>query len=142
MRGNLPPSFPLRLRRRPGRLQRAAAPRKGRRAKSRAAFRILNDYTFMAWTRPERQIALWKDDFLYPMTDRGAVHGTACAFIKANAVPPMKDQERKIFEEAFRVLRPRTPLPEFEVAFRPYADVSNVIRIRDGKLTVGLSDLL
>lgn len=50
--------------------------------------------------------------------------------------------EKEIFQEAFQSLRPRTPLPEFEITFRPYADVNSVIRIRDGKLVVGLSDLL
>ncbi len=50
--------------------------------------------------------------------------------------------EKEIFERVFRSLRPRTPLPEFEVKFRPYADINNVIRIRDGKVLVGLSDQL
>ena len=63
-------------------------------------------------------------------------------FPARSAAHPMKNPGRTIFEEVFRSLRPRTPLPEFEVAFRPYADVSNVIRIRDGRLLVGLSDLL
>jgi hypothetical protein len=48
----------------------------------------------------------------------------------------------QIFARAFRAIRPRTPLPEFEVRFRPYADVNNVIRLRGGKVEVGLSDLL
>ena len=48
----------------------------------------------------------------------------------------------EIFREAFRTLRPRTPAPEIEVEFRPYADINNVIRIRDGRLVVGLSDML
>jgi predicted metal-dependent hydrolase len=47
-----------------------------------------------------------------------------------------------MFAKAFRAIRPRTPLPEFEVRFRPYADVNNVIRMRDNKVMVGLSDLL
>jgi hypothetical protein len=48
----------------------------------------------------------------------------------------------KIFAKAFRAIRPRTALPEFDVRFRPYADINNVIRVREGKLEVGLSDLL
>jgi hypothetical protein len=48
----------------------------------------------------------------------------------------------QIFAKAFRAIRPRAPLPEFEVRFRPYADVNHVIRLRDGKVEVGLSDLL
>src|SRR3989304_5217782 len=54
----------------------------------------------------------------------------------------MTHSETEIFREAFRALRPRTPVPEVEVNFRPYADVNNVIRVRDGRLLVGLSDLL
>lgn len=49
---------------------------------------------------------------------------------------------REVFEQVFRTLRPRSAIPEFEVSFRPYADVNNVIRVRDGKVLVGLSDLL
>jgi len=54
----------------------------------------------------------------------------------------MIDPGKEIFREAFRALRPRTVVPEFEVSFRPYADVTNVIRLRNGKVLVGLSDLL
>ena len=48
----------------------------------------------------------------------------------------------RIFAKAFRAIRPRTTLPEFDVRFRPYADINNVVRLRDGRLEVGLSDLL
>ncbi len=47
-----------------------------------------------------------------------------------------------IFHLAFRALRPRTPFPEMEIRFRPYADINNFIRVRDGRLIVGLSDML
>jgi len=55
---------------------------------------------------------------------------------------PATDPQKEIFEAAFRTLRPRTPVPQFEVRFRPYADINNVIRVRDGKVAVGLSDQL
>jgi len=48
----------------------------------------------------------------------------------------------EVFRLAFRALRPRTPAPEMEVRFRPYADINNFIRVRDGRLLVGLSDML
>ncbi|MGH9783629.1 MAG: M48 family peptidase [Terriglobia bacterium] len=48
----------------------------------------------------------------------------------------------ELFHKAFRALRPRTPPPEIEVQFRPYADINNFIRVRDGRLVVGLSDML
>ena len=54
----------------------------------------------------------------------------------------MTNTGKEIFREAFRALRPRTAIPEFEVVFRPYADVTNVIRVRNGKALVSLSDLL
>jgi hypothetical protein len=48
----------------------------------------------------------------------------------------------EIFQSVFRALRPRTPPPSMEVRFRPYADINNFIRIRDGRVIVGLSDML
>ena len=54
----------------------------------------------------------------------------------------MTHPSEQIFAKVFRAIRPRTPLPEFEVRFRPYADVNHVIRIREGRVEVGLSDLL
>ncbi len=48
----------------------------------------------------------------------------------------------EIFQSVFRRVRPRTSMPEIVVRFRPYADINNVIRIRDGKLIAGLSDIL
>jgi len=49
---------------------------------------------------------------------------------------------QEIFASVFRALKPRTALPEFELRFHAYADVNNVIRIRNGKVVAGLSDLL
>src|ERR1700757_888586 len=48
----------------------------------------------------------------------------------------------QIFEKAYRELRPRTPLPEFEVRFYRFANINNTIRLRQGRLFVRLSDLL
>ena len=48
----------------------------------------------------------------------------------------------RIFAKAFRSVRPRTAMPEFDVRFRPYADINNVVRLKEGRLEVGLSDLL
>ena len=82
----------------------------------------------MTWTSPECQESFWPDIFAPAPTEPAG----------SSDLP----ESCQIFIEAFRAIRPRTPLPEFEVAFRPYADVNNVIRVRDGKLVVGLSDLL
>jgi hypothetical protein len=47
-----------------------------------------------------------------------------------------------IFQECYRELRPRAPLPELSVEFRAFANVNNTIRLREGRLLVRLSDLL
>ena len=57
-------------------------------------------------------------------------------------VPSPEVSARDVFQKVFRQVRPRTTIPDVEVRFRQYTDVYNVIRVRDGKLIVGLSDLL
>ena len=47
-----------------------------------------------------------------------------------------------IFEQAYRAVRPGTPLPEFEVRFFAFANLNNTIRLRRGRVLVRLSDLL
>jgi hypothetical protein len=46
------------------------------------------------------------------------------------------------FAQAYRHLRPVTPLPEFEVRFYRFANINNTIRLRQGRIFVRLSDLL
>ena len=41
----------------------------------------------------------------------------------------------QIFEDTFRELRPRTPIPEIRVSFFRFASVNNTIRLREGRLT-------
>jgi len=48
----------------------------------------------------------------------------------------------QIFEESYRELRPRAPIPDLTVEFFAFANVNNTIRLREGKLRVRLSDLL
>lgn len=48
----------------------------------------------------------------------------------------------EIFHETYRELRPRAPMPEMHVAFFPFANINNTIRLREGILKVRLSDLL
>jgi hypothetical protein len=48
----------------------------------------------------------------------------------------------QIFYEVFKTLKPRTAMPEIEVRFHPYADVNHVIRMRQGRIDVGLSDMV
>jgi hypothetical protein len=48
----------------------------------------------------------------------------------------------QIFEQAYRDLRPRTPVPEFEVRFYRFANINCTIRLRQSRIFVRLSDLL
>jgi hypothetical protein len=47
-----------------------------------------------------------------------------------------------IFQEEYRALRPRAPMPPIEVRFRRFTSLNTRIRLRDGKILVSLSDLL
>jgi hypothetical protein len=47
-----------------------------------------------------------------------------------------------IFEEEYRVLRPRAPMPPITVRFRRFTSLNTRIRLREGQLLVSLSDLL
>lgn len=47
-----------------------------------------------------------------------------------------------LFQETYRELRPRAPIPEISVEFFAFANINNTIRLRDGRLLVRLSDLL
>ena len=46
-----------------------------------------------------------------------------------------------IFSTAFRQLRPRTPLPQIEAEFFPFAGLSHTARLQDGRLVVRVSDI-
>jgi len=57
---------------------------------------------------------------------------------QANPAP----SAQTIFARVFRVLRPRTPLPEIEIQWRKYANVNSSVRLENGKLLLKISDLL
>ena len=48
----------------------------------------------------------------------------------------------EIFSRVFRILRPRTPLPEIMIHWRRYASVNSSVRLEHRKLLVKISDLL
>jgi hypothetical protein len=48
----------------------------------------------------------------------------------------------ELFQETYRELRPRAPIPELRVEFFSFANISNTIRLREGRLLVRVSDLL
>ncbi len=47
-----------------------------------------------------------------------------------------------IFEQQYRELRPRAPIPAFDIRFRRFTSLNTTIRLREGRLHVRLSDLL
>ena len=47
-----------------------------------------------------------------------------------------------IFQEEYRALRPRAPMPPFVVRFRRFTSLNTTIRLREGRILVSLSDLL
>ena len=47
-----------------------------------------------------------------------------------------------IFEQEYRALRPRAPMPPFSVRFRRFTSLNTTIRLREGQIHVSLSDLL
>jgi hypothetical protein len=48
----------------------------------------------------------------------------------------------ELFQETYRELRPRAPIPELRVEFFSFANINNTIRLREGRLLVRVSDLL
>ncbi len=47
-----------------------------------------------------------------------------------------------MFARAYRDLRPRAPMPPFDIRFRRFVSLNTTIRLREGQLLVRLSDLL
>ena len=47
-----------------------------------------------------------------------------------------------IFQQEYRNLQPRAPMPDFHIEFFPFAGINNTIRLREGRMKVRLSDML
>ncbi len=47
-----------------------------------------------------------------------------------------------LFAQEYRALRPRAPIPPFDVRFRRFTGLNTTIRLREGAIKVSLSDLL
>ncbi len=58
------------------------------------------------------------------------------------ALPPVSPTILAIFEQEYRALRPRAPMPPVDVKFRRFTSLNTTIRLREGRLVVRLSDLL
>jgi predicted metal-dependent hydrolase len=48
----------------------------------------------------------------------------------------------QIFQEEYRAVRPRAPMPPISVRFRRFTSLNTTIRLREGQIKVNLSDLL
>lgn len=48
----------------------------------------------------------------------------------------------RLFEEEYRVIRPRAPIPPIHVRFYRFTSLNTTIRLREGQIKVHLSDLL
>jgi predicted metal-dependent hydrolase len=48
----------------------------------------------------------------------------------------------RLFEEEYRALRPRAPIPAFDIHFRRFTSLNTTIRLREGRIKVHLSDIL
>ncbi|HYO80372.1 MAG TPA: SprT-like domain-containing protein [Bryobacteraceae bacterium] len=48
----------------------------------------------------------------------------------------------QIYQRVFRLVRPRTPVPQVSVAYCEFANANSTIRLRDGVLEVKVTDLL
>ena len=57
-------------------------------------------------------------------------------------LPVVSPSLLSLFEEEYRLLRPRAPMPALEIKFRRFTSLNTTIRLREGKLIVRLSDLL
>lgn len=47
-----------------------------------------------------------------------------------------------VFQEEYRLLRPRAPIPPIEVRLRSFTSLNTTIRLREGRIRASLSDLL
>jgi predicted metal-dependent hydrolase len=54
----------------------------------------------------------------------------------------VRERLLQVFQESYRELRPRAPMPDLAVEFFAFVNINNTIRLREGKLFVRLSDLL
>jgi hypothetical protein len=52
------------------------------------------------------------------------------------------ESAQEIFQRVHREVRPRTPLPRVEVAYRRFANANSHVRLENGMVTVSVTDLL
>jgi predicted metal-dependent hydrolase len=62
--------------------------------------------------------------------------------VSVTALPTASAALLLTFEQEYRELRPRAPMPALEIKFRRFTSLNTTIRLREGRLIVRLSDLL
>jgi hypothetical protein len=62
--------------------------------------------------------------------------------MRSPALPVASPTLVSVFEQEYRALRPRAPMPALEIKFRRFTSLNTTIRLREGRLMVRLSDLL
>jgi hypothetical protein len=65
-----------------------------------------------------------------------------CSLSCCNLVAAVPPDFVPIFQQEYRALRPRAPMPPIAVRFRRFTSLNTTIRLREGQLFVSLSDLL
>src|ERR1017187_8630254 len=66
------------------------------------------------------------------------IAGVSTPFLSAGLSTPLIE----VFEQEYRELRPRAPIPPLDIRFRRFTSLNTTIRLREGRLQVRLSDLL
>lgn len=69
-------------------------------------------------------------------------HASLISTVPTSTLPVASPALLTIFEQEYRALRPRAPMPPVEVRFRRFTSLNTTIRLREGHLIVRLSDLL
>ncbi len=52
------------------------------------------------------------------------------------------ESPEQIYQRVFREIKPRTPMPEFRIEFRRFANANSNIRLEAGQISVKITDLL
>ena len=76
------------------------------------------------------------------MSCAGWIVRSPCAWPRVNLELSVSTALIEIFEREYRELRPRAPMPAFDIRFRRFTSLNTTIRLREGRLHVRLSDLL
>ena len=98
-----------------------------------------------AWPIAGRGIARSLRDFLwrrFASAGEDAAQSRARRAARVNLSYKVPSPLIEIFQQEYRELRPRAPMPTLDIRFRRFTSLNTTIRLREGRLHVRLSDLL